>query len=130
MSALRSCVAAYIELVSAGRTLEAIERFYAEDVVVFENRELSRSGKAKCLATEQTALGRMTEPPSFKMLSFAVDETTETAFIEWLVRFQDTDGKPFRLEEVAVQKWSSGAISQERFYYEGMIDEGESEGHD
>jgi hypothetical protein len=29
-----------------------------------------------------------------------------------------------RLEEVAAQRWSDGVISEERFYYEGIVDEG------
>jgi hypothetical protein len=30
-----------------------------------------------------------------------------------------------RLEEVAVQVWEGGQIVQERFYYEGVVDEGD-----
>lgn len=30
-----------------------------------------------------------------------------------------------RVEEVAVQTWEDGLIVEERFYYEGMVDEGD-----
>jgi hypothetical protein len=30
-----------------------------------------------------------------------------------------------RLEEVAVQTWENAHIVQERFYYEGVVDEGD-----
>jgi len=61
------------------------------------------------------------------VLGLAVNEGSGTVFIEWLIRFYGRDGRPMRLEEVAVQQWSGGLICQERFYYEGFVDEGDEE---
>ena len=124
MSTLRKRVQELIELVTLGRTIDAMDRFYADDVVVFENRELARAGREQCLAYERAQLEKMPVTPTFKALKWAVDEANDTVFSEWLIRFESAQGRSMRLEEVAVQKWHDGRISEERFYYEGVIDEG------
>lgn len=124
-SSLGELVKELRRLLEQGKTLEVIERFYAEDVCVFENRELARAGKSRCLADERAALARQPRPPEIRVRASAVDEATGVAFIEQVVRFVDPEGRPMRLEEVAVQKWHAGKITEERFYYEGMVDEGD-----
>lgn len=32
-----------------------------------------------------------------------------------------------RLDQVAVQTWAEGSITEERFYYLGLVDEGDEE---
>lgn len=127
MAKLQEHVTAFVDLVTGGQSLEAMERYYAADAIVFENRELARAGKAACLAFERKALASQPEPPRIQMLDLAVNESSGTVFIEWLIRFEGRDGRPMRLEEVAVQQWSRGLICQERFYYEGFVDEGDEE---
>ena len=47
--------------------------------------------------------------------------------MEWVIRFVGEDARPMRLDEVAVQRWAGGRIVEERFYYEGLVDEGDEE---
>lgn len=124
---LRARVSKLISLVEAGRTVDAIDQFYAEDVVVFENHELARAGRAACVAFERESLASQVEPQQARALSMACDDATERAFVEWQIRFKTTDGRCMRLEEVAVQRWSGGLIVEERFYYEGVVDEGDED---
>ena len=116
----------FIALCEAGSTLIAVERYYAEDVVVFENHERARAGRDACLAFERDASARAPVPARLKARSFASNETTGVSFIEWVIHFVTDEGRPMRLDEVAVQKWARGQISEERFYYEGVIDEGDT----
>jgi ketosteroid isomerase-like protein len=125
MSRLEALVREFADLLSKGRSLDAMERFYAPEVSVFENRQLARAGKAQCLQYERDALAGQPEPPRFKLGKLAVNETTADVFLEYVVRFKASDGRPMRLEEVAVQSWDNGLIVQERFYYEGVVDEGD-----
>jgi ketosteroid isomerase-like protein len=118
---------AYVALCEQGATLEAITQFYAPDVVVFENHERARHGRAACLAFERDALAKLPEPARLKAKACAVNAHSGITFIEWVIRFVGVDGRPMRLEEVAVQRWSGGQISEERFYYEGVIDEGDED---
>ena len=115
----------FAELLSKGRSLDAMERFYAPEVSVFENRELARAGKAKCLQYEREALAGQPDAPRFKLSKLAVNEASGHAFLEYIVRFRSSDGRAMRLEDVAVQTWDNGHIVEERFYYEGIVDEGD-----
>jgi hypothetical protein len=60
-------------------------------------------------------------------VKLAVNEKSGHAFLEYRVRFQSKEGRPMCLEEVAVQTWEAGQIVEERFYYEGVVDEGDAE---
>jgi ketosteroid isomerase-like protein len=125
MTRLETMVRDFAELLQKGRPLDAMERYCATDVVVFENRQLARAGKARCLQYERDALAGQPTPPRFKLGKLAVDDARGHAFLEYVVRFTASDGRPQRLEEVAVQTWDDGLIVQERFYYEGVVDEGD-----
>lgn len=121
---LREQLTHFIKLVESGNSVPAIEQFYADDVVVFENHELARAGREKSVAYEREALAKHAEAPRTKAVSMACDEATGRAFIEWLIRWKTADGTWMRLDEVAAQRWSGDHIVEERFYYEGVIDEG------
>jgi ketosteroid isomerase-like protein len=126
MTPLRSLVTDFAAVLTSSGALEAMHRFYAEDVIVFENRELARAGRAQCLAIEATALEAQPSPPVVRVTKLAADDATGVAFLEYVVRFTSPDGRPMRVEQVAVQRWESGRIAEERFYYEGYVDEGDA----
>jgi ketosteroid isomerase-like protein len=117
----------FVALCEAGSTLDALERYYADDVVVFENHERARAGRTACLEYEKEALARAGEPARLRARAYAAHEQQGVTFVEWTIRFVGEDGRPMRLEEVAVQRWSQGRISEERFYYEGVVDEGDAD---
>ncbi len=114
----------FVRLLSEGDTLTAIERYYADDVCVFENRALSRAGRQQCLEYERERLSTLQAKPQFKMHKRAMDADEGHVFLEYTVRYFETDGTAARLELVAVQTWERGKIVQERFYYEGVVIEG------
>lgn len=126
MVSLQTHAARFIALLRSGQTELAMEEFYDEEVLVFENRELARAGKQACLAYERRQLATQSDRPHFKLTAHAVNETTGHVFLQYTVRFTDATGRPMRLEEVAVQTWETDKIVQERFYYEGVVDEGDS----
>jgi ketosteroid isomerase-like protein len=123
-SSLAANVTAYRTFLEQGDTLSAISQFYAEDACVFENRTLARAGRAQCLEYEREQLARQPSPPVFRFRRWALDEATATAFLEYVVRFT-VEARPMRLEQVAVQQWHAAKIVEERFYYEGLVDEGD-----
>lgn len=125
MPTVEHAVRDFIDLCTTGQTVEAIERYYADDVVVFENHELARAGIRKCAENERQAIARQSVAPVLKVLGHAVNETSGISYITWVVRFIDANERPMRLEEVAMQRWSHGKIIEERFFYEGIIDEGD-----
>lgn len=127
MMVRREDVLAFVRLVESGASVAAMERYYAADVVIFENRELARAGRLQAIAYEREALASLREPASVKALRVAVDEEEGVVFIEWRIRFIGETGRPMLLEEVAVQSWENDVIVSERFYYQGFVDEGDVE---
>ncbi|MGC4089001.1 MAG: nuclear transport factor 2 family protein [Polyangiaceae bacterium] len=128
MPSLTENVRRFCELLERGEPLAAMERYYADDICVFENRELARAGREQCLAYERDSLSQAREPPKFKVHRWAVNDSAQVAFLEYTVRFTPASGRPMRLEEVAVQTWHGERIGQERFYYVGLVDEGDEGG--
>lgn len=117
----------FVALCENGQTLRAIETYYAEDVVVFENYERARTGRDACISYERDALSRMKEPSTLRAKAQAIDPVHGIVFLEWEIRFVGDDERPMRLDEVSVQHWLSGRIVEERFYYAGVIDEGDED---
>lgn len=118
-------VRAFCALLEQGKTIEAIEQFYAEDVHVLENRKLVRAGRVACVKYEREQLAGQAQRPQIRVRRSAVDEANQVAFLEYVMRFTGPGERPMRIEEVSVQKWERGLISEERFYYEGIVDEGD-----
>lgn len=123
----QDAVAEFERLMTNGGTVEAIERFYADDAIVFENRKMARAGRSNCAKWEREQLKRLAQPPTIRVRSRATDPKTLTAFFELLVRYSEGQGRNMRLEEVLVQTWERGHIVQERYYYEGVVDESDDE---
>lgn len=115
----------FVRLLSEGKSLQAMELFYSDEVNVFENRALVRAGKPQCLRFEREQLAFQPHPPSFRLKRRAIDAESECVFLEYILRFHSPTGRPQRLDEVAVQSWSGDKIIEERFYYEGLVDEGD-----
>ena len=81
-----------ITLCEQGQTLQAIETYYAQDVVVYENYERARTGREECLSYERQAVAQMKEPSTLRAKACAVDAASGVAFIEWVIRFTGEDG--------------------------------------
>lgn len=117
----------YLELLSSGKTRQAIDQYYAEEVCVLENQHLVRSGRAACSEHEGALLATLAAPPTITVRRSALNPEASVAFVEYTVRFCARGGRPMRLDQVAVQTWAEGSITEERFYYLGLVDEGDEE---
>lgn len=103
-------------LILEGKTLEALERFYAPDVQMQENDQPPRKGKALCIETEQDNLSRVSVVTA-ALLSREVDEALGTVRSAWEFNIVYKDGSEYQLTEVSVQQWKNGLVSRERFTY-------------
>jgi SnoaL-like domain len=106
----------FITLVETGRTVEAMERFYADHATMQENAAPPRVGKRALIDHERAALasiGSMTATcvrPVFVSGDFAV--------IRWVFEIRDKGGKTLRFEELAHQRWEGDLMAEERFFYD------------
>jgi len=112
----RDRVQALIAMVEAGKFVEAIEAFYAEDATMQENQQPPRGPRAKLVEGERKTLAAhaaaRTEPGS----QFWVDG--DIAVIRWTFVFTRKDGTSFRMEELALQRWRGDRVAEERFFYD------------
>ncbi|NGZ04163.1 MAG: polyketide cyclase [Nitrospira sp. WS238] len=101
--------------IRAGRILDAINEFYAEDVVMQENSAPPTIGQQANLERERQFLSTVKEWRGFEVTAHgAGDNVTfyETA-MDWIAK----DGTPVHVEQAVVAKWQDGKIVRERFYH-------------
>lgn len=103
-------------LIRAGRALEGLERFYADDVVMQENLASPTVGKAANRDRERTFYGAVDRVNEVTLHSAA--QAGATTFSEWTFDLVLKDGTPVRLNEVTVRRWRDGRVVHERFYYQ------------
>jgi ketosteroid isomerase-like protein len=105
-----------LDYVRSGRILDAMREFYADDVVMTEPAYGATVGLAANIAREEKFVASVKEFKNFEART-AIDEETGQAFYENVMDWIGTDGKPYHVEQVAVQTWKNGKIVRERFYY-------------
>ena len=112
----RERVLALVAMVEQGKYVEAIEEFYTPDATMQENNDPPRGGREVLVAAERKVLAGLksmrTEPGS----SFLLDG--DRVVIHWHFVFVRPDGKRFRMEELALQRWRGDRVSEERFFYD------------
>lgn len=100
----------------AGQILEAFETFYADDVVMQENKKDPRHGKDENREYEKQFVGSVKEFHGAGVTASAV--SGDVSFTEWWMDITFQDGNRARLEQVAVRTWRDGKVARERFYYD------------
>ncbi len=107
---------AFVALVEAGRFVEAIERFYADDATMQENHRPPRVGKAALIAGERKVLEgtRSVRARCVRPLFVNGDEVV----IRWQFEFEDAYRTVARVDELALQRWRGERIVQEKFFYD------------
>ncbi|GLQ89587.1 nuclear transport factor 2 family protein [Dyella flagellata] len=110
----RFVVSAFVALVESGKYIEALQRFYHLDAVVWENQQQSRTGLDALIENEQRVLNTFTTVTG-RAVTVLVDG--DQVCINWRFDFF-RDTLHLTLDELAVQQWIDGRIVRERFYYD------------
>jgi hypothetical protein len=102
-------------MVLEGKALDAMRRFYADNVSMQENADPPTVGLAANLAREEQVFGMIEAFHGMQLLSQAVGDGVTVS--EWLID-ATYKGQPRRAsQQVAVRRWQDGKIVNERFYY-------------
>jgi ketosteroid isomerase-like protein len=104
-----------ISLVENGQMLEAMTRYYAENVAMQENVSAPTVGFAENYAREAAFYGSL-EALKFTLVSVVVED--DRAAINWVFDYTTADGKQYRMDEIAIQTWRDGKIVHERYIYD------------
>lgn len=101
--------------VVAGKPLEAIDQYYADDVTMQENEQPPRVGKAACRAFEEDFFSKIKEKRAFSCDGYVI--SGNKAFIVYHIDVDHADLGKLNVSEVAIQDWSNGKVEHEKFVY-------------
>lgn len=111
----RSVVEDFVAMIERGEFLEALDRFYAEDMTAQENNQPPRIGRKAQVANETAALKRM-RFDSIKAASWLVDG--DRVAINYVFEMTTEGGDRLRMDEIAYQLWRGDRIVSERYFYD------------
>jgi ketosteroid isomerase-like protein len=103
-------------MVEAGKFVEAIEAFYAEDATMQENQQAPRGPRANLIDGERKTLAAHREARTLPGSTYVLEG--DRVVIRWTFEFTRKDGKRWQLEELALQRWRGERIVEERFFYD------------
>jgi len=112
----RERVAALIARVEAGKYVEALQEFYADDATMQENASAPRVGLAKLVEHERGVMAAFKAIRTLPVKTWLVDG--DHVIINWVFEFTRPDGSGFRMDELALQRWRGDRVVEERFYYD------------
>ena len=104
-----------ISLVESGQMLEAITKYYGENIAMQENVSPPTVGFAENYAREAAFYGSL-KALKFNLVSVVVEG--DRAAINWVFDYTTADGKQYRMDEIAIQTWRDGKIVHERYIYD------------
>ena len=104
-----------ISLVEKGQMLEAMNRYYAENVAMQENVSPPTVGFAENYAREEAFYGSLAAL-KFNLVSVVVEG--DRAAINWVFDYTTAEGTQYRMDEIAIQTWRDGKVVHERYIYD------------
>ena len=103
------------KMISEGKIMEAMNEFYADDVVMAENDQPPTVGLAANLEREQAFVDNTTWY-GLELKEVALGDNL--SMVAWFMDFHNVQyGARLAFTQVAVQRWRDGKICDERFYY-------------
>jgi ketosteroid isomerase-like protein len=112
---IKAQVQSVIDGILKGKILETFDAYYADDVVMSENRTEERVGKAVNREYEIKFLENVQELHGAKVDRVVIDG--DYAAVEWSFDITFKDGNRVKMQQVAVQTWKDGKIIREDFYH-------------
>ena len=107
-----------VEYIRAGRILDAMREFYADDVRMQENNNPPTDGLEANYAREEQFVNYVKRWTSLDVDAVAVDPARGKTLVQSRFTFEAVDGTTHRSDQIAVQTWRDGRIVHEKFYYD------------
>jgi ketosteroid isomerase-like protein len=104
-------------MIQAGQSMEALEKYYHDDVVVIDGTSPPRHGKAEQRKAVEQWFGMVKDFHGSGVNAITANEETGMTSVESWSEITFQPGNRVKMEEVGVQKWEGGKIVHERFYY-------------
>lgn len=117
---LGTSVEKFQKLLHVGKTLEAIELYYAENAYIQNNDDALIVGKQTIYNEEKNNLTKVNSL-KIKILSSVVDENLGLVLGEMQINITTSDDVSLQLNEAFAQRWKNGKIIAERFYFKDWL---------
>ena len=105
----------FANLIKQGKTLEAIDRYFDDNVIQRENGT-TIEGKLKLRHDEEIKLGRVTSL-GIEVRDVVIEEVRQMVWGEMSLTFNSKTAGLLKLNEAFYQKWKDGKVLEQRFYY-------------
>ena len=102
--------------VREGRVMDAMNEFYAAEVVMEEPMYGKTVGLEANLEREQNFVNSVKEFKNFEATKVAIGENV--SIYENVMDWVDVNDQEIHVEQVSVATWKDGKIVHERFYYD------------
>lgn len=102
-------------LVMQGKSLEAFEKYYDDDVLMQENFNPPTVGKSANREREKEFYSKVTD---FRLAEVhGVGVGKDISFVKWHYDYTHSEWGVRNYTQVAVQQWKDGKIIHEQFFY-------------
>ena len=105
------------QLIGEGKSLEALDTYYADDLVVIEGNGDTFKGKETQRGRIKEWMTSVKEMHAGGLNALTSNEDAGVTMSETWFDATFHEGGRFKMEEVAVQYWEGDKIVKERFYY-------------
>ena len=104
------------DYIRQGRIIDAMNEFYADDVVMEDPGHGKTAGLQANIEREEQFLKSVKEFRGFEVTRLGTGD--DVSFYENVMDWVSTDGTEIHLEQLVVADWRDGKIVRERFYYD------------
>lgn len=111
---IQTAVAELADLTVQGKSIDAFEKFYADDLDKTDVDGVVVNSKAANRQAGLDLISKITAVRDFSCRGTVV--SGNRAFVIWHVDFDHADLGPTVFNEVAIQDWQDGKIVRERFF--------------
>ncbi len=109
-------LAEMLEYLAEGRIMDAMNEFYADDVIMEEPAYGATVGLAANLDREEAFVASVAEFKNFEVKKMATGD--DVSLYENVMDWVNVEGQDIHVEQVVVAQWRDGKIVHERFYYD------------
>lgn len=104
-------------LIGQGKSMDAFEKYYADNVVMVEGDGVTTEGKDANRQREAEFFSTLEDMHGGGATAITVDEDKGVTMVEAWMDATFKGGMRMKMEQVAVQRWEGDQIVHERFYY-------------
>ena len=116
MNDLKTNFDSFMQLITGGKTLEAIEQFFDNNIKQYENTAPPVIGKQKLWDMEKKNLEGVNSL-NIQVVREVIDEEKGIVWGEMYIQFESKKMGLLNLNEAFFQQWKNGKITEQKFFY-------------